>query len=86
MSEAGLSGFEADNWNAMLAPRGTPQPVVDRLNRELERILGLPEIQTLLIQTGAEASYSTPQELAERIRSETVKWGKVARAAGVQPE
>jgi tripartite-type tricarboxylate transporter receptor subunit TctC len=86
VSEAGLPGFEADNWNAMLAPRGTPQPIVDRLNRVLYKILGLSEIQALLIQTGAEAAYSTPQELAERIRFETVKWGKVARAAGVKPE
>lgn len=86
VSEAGLPGFEADNWNALLAPRGTPQVIVDRLNRELQRILGLSEIRALFIQTGAEASYSTPQELAERIRSETVKWGEVARAAGVRPE
>ncbi len=86
VSEAGLSGFEADNWNVMLAPRGTPQRIVDHLNRELEKILRLSEIQALLIQTGAEAAYSTPQELAERVKSETVKWGKVARAAGVKPE
>jgi tripartite-type tricarboxylate transporter receptor subunit TctC len=85
-SEAGLPGFEADNWNAMLAPRGTPQRIVDLLNQELGKILKLSQIQALLIQTGAEAAYSTPQELAERIKSETVKWGKVARAAGVKPE
>lgn len=86
LSEAGLPGFEADNWNALLAPRGTPQKIVDRLNHELETILKLPDIQALLIRTGAEAAYSTSSELASRIKEETIKWGKVARAAGVKPE
>lgn len=86
VSEAGLPGFEADNWNALLAPHGTPRAITVRLNRALEAILRQPEIQSRLIQTGAEAAYSTPQGLSERIKSETVKWGKVARAAGVKPE
>lgn len=86
VSEAGLPGFDADNWNALLAPHGTPRSIVTRLNRELEKILTQPEIQTRLIHTGAEAAYSTPQELAARITSETVKWSDVARAAGVKPE
>jgi tripartite-type tricarboxylate transporter receptor subunit TctC len=86
VSEAGLPGFEADNWNAVLAPRGTPRDVVRRLNRDLKKILNEPEVQTRLIQTGTEAAYSTPQALAERINAETVKWGRVARAAGVKPE
>jgi len=86
MSEAGLPGFEADNWNALLTPHGTPRKIVDRLNLELERILKLPDIQALLITTGAEAAYSTSNELTARIKEETVKWGKVARVAGVKPE
>lgn len=85
MSEAGLSGFEADNWNALLAPRGTPQKIIDRLNRELDSVLGAKDTQALLIRTGAMAAYSTPEVLAARIKSETVKWNKVARAAGVEP-
>ena len=86
MSEAGLSGFEADNWNALLAPRGTPQNIIDRLNRELESVLGEKDTQALLIGTGAMAAYSTSQALASRIKSETVKWSKIAQAAGVKPE
>lgn len=86
VSEAGLPGFEADNWNALLAPHGTPSQVVARLSRELEGILKLTDIQVQLINTGAEAAYSTPQELAARVKTETVKWGEVARAAGVRPE
>lgn len=86
VSETGLPGFEADNWNAMLAPRGAPSKTVARLGSEFERILGLAEVRNLLIQAGAEAAYSTPQALSERIKAETVKWGKVARAAGVKPD
>ncbi|MBY0576808.1 MAG: tripartite tricarboxylate transporter substrate binding protein [Gallionellaceae bacterium] len=86
MSEAGLSGFEADNWNALLAPRGTPQKIVNRLNQELEAVLNSPDTKAALILTGSMAAYSTPDELASRIKAETVKWSKVARAAGVKPE
>jgi tripartite-type tricarboxylate transporter receptor subunit TctC len=86
VNETGLPGFEADNWNAMLAPRGTPPKVVNRLGTELRQILSLSEVKTLLIQTGAEPAYGTAQSLSDRIASETVKWGKVARAAGVKPE
>src|SRR5262245_22805081 len=84
--EAGLPGFQADNWNALLAPRGTPQAVLDRLSRELEKILLVSDIRSRLVQTGAEAAYSTQPELAARIKAETVKWAKVARAAKIQPE
>jgi tripartite-type tricarboxylate transporter receptor subunit TctC len=86
VSEAGLPGFEADNWNALLAPHGTSSNVIARLNHELGRVLKLPDIQAQFVNTGAEAAYSTPQELAARVASETVKWGKIARAAGVKPE
>ena len=86
VNETGLSGFEADNWNAMLAPRGTPTKVIVRLGRELEQILSLVEVKNLLIQAGAESAYSTAHALSERIKSETIKWNKVARAAGVKPD
>jgi len=86
VGEAGLPGFEADNWNALLAPRGTPKKIVDRLNLELEKLLKLPDIQSQFIKIGAEAVYSTPPGLAARIKEETLKWGKVARDAGVKPE
>lgn len=86
VSEAGLPGFEADNWNALLAPRGTASKVVDRLSRELENVLKLPEVQAQFIKIGAEAAYGTPQALRNRIKEEVVKWGNVARNAGVKPE
>jgi tripartite-type tricarboxylate transporter receptor subunit TctC len=86
VSEAGLPGFEADNWNALLAPRGTPAKVISRLGSELEKILNLGEVKSLLVQAGAESAYSTPQALSDRIKTETIKWSKVARTAGVKPE
>jgi tripartite-type tricarboxylate transporter receptor subunit TctC len=84
--ETGLPGFEADNWNALLAPRGTPTKIISRLGNELEGILGVAEVKNLLIHAGAESAYGPPQALSERIKSETIKWGTVARAAGVTPE
>jgi tripartite-type tricarboxylate transporter receptor subunit TctC len=84
--EAGLAGFEADNWNALLAPAGTPAAISERLNRQLERILGDADVRARLVQTGAEAAWGTPQALAQRMKSETEKWTRVARQAGVKPE
>lgn len=86
VSEAGLPGFEADNWNALLAPRGTPKAIVDRLNLELQKLLKLSGIQEQFIKIGAEAVHSAPAALARRIEEEIRKWGKVAREAGVKPE
>lgn len=86
VSEAGLPGFDADNWNALLAPHGTPPRIIGRLNQELDKILKLSDLRSQLIRTGAEAAHSTPPELAARIKAETVKWSSVARSAGVKPE
>lgn len=86
VSEAGLPGFEADNWHGVLVPRGTPRPLVARLHQELVRALRVPEVQSQLIRTGAEAVTSTPEEFAEFIRMETAKWARVAKAAGVEAQ
>lgn len=84
VAEAGLQGFEADNWHGVLAPRGTPQAVVAKLNREIVAVLAQDDIQKQLIRAGAEGVSSSPDEFAKFIRAETGKWAKVARQADVQ--
>jgi tripartite-type tricarboxylate transporter receptor subunit TctC len=85
LSEAGLAGFDVDNWHTVFAPRGTPRDVTAKLNAELNRVLSLPDVkQQLLAQQGAEAWVSTPQQAAAHVRTEHGKWGKLIQSAGIQ--
>ena len=86
MAEAGQPGFEVYNWQGVVAPAGTPRAIVERLNRELNAILALPEQRDAISATGSEVAGGTPEEFRDLIRSETAKWGGVVRAAKIQPE
>ncbi len=86
IAEAGLPGYEASNWFSLLAPAGTPQPVIDRLSQEVLRALRIPEVKERIIAEGADLIGSTPDELAAFMRSEADKWAKVIKAAGIKPE
>src|SRR5688572_12082784 len=82
LSEAGLSGFDVDNWHTVFAPRGTPREVLERLNGELNRVLNHPEVkQQLLAQQGAEAWPSTPAQARAHVHAELAKWGKIVQSA-----
>ena len=83
MAEAGLSSFEPSSTFGILAPAGTPRPVIDRLNGELARILRLPDVNERLLQQGAFATSTTPEQAAQRIRSEIAMWAKVIDEARI---
>jgi tripartite-type tricarboxylate transporter receptor subunit TctC len=82
-TESGLP-MEASGWYGMLAPRGTPQPVIAKLNTELNRALATPVLRERLAAQGTESIGSTPAEFAAMIRAEWVKWGKVIATAGLK--
>jgi tripartite-type tricarboxylate transporter receptor subunit TctC len=85
IAEAGLAGFDVDNWHTLFAPRGTPREVAARLNAELNRVLNQPEVkQQLLAQQGAEAWPSTPEEARAHVRAEVEKWGRIIRTSGAR--
>jgi tripartite-type tricarboxylate transporter receptor subunit TctC len=86
IAEAGLPGYEAVQWFGVLAPAGTPRPIVSRLHAEIVRVLQSGDVRERLIADGADPLGSTPEEFAAFIRSETVKWAKVVKSAGIQPE
>ncbi|WP_256354284.1 MULTISPECIES: tripartite tricarboxylate transporter substrate binding protein [unclassified Variovorax] len=86
MQEAGVPGYETSTWGGLLAPAGTPKATVDKLNAEVDRILTLPDVRKTLIDNGIEPGSGTPQQFATFIASEMVKWAKVAKDAGIQPE
>ena len=81
--EGGLQ-MEATGWYGVLAPRGTPQPVIAKLNAELNRALQTPALMERLAAQGTETVGSTPAEFLARIKEEWVKWGKVIAAAGLK--
>ena len=84
VAEQGFPGFEVTAWNALYAPRGTPQAVVDRLNAEVTKILAQPEARQRLLQIGFEPAGGTPQELAAFETREREKWGPLIKAAGLK--
>lgn len=82
--EAGIPGFEAYTWTALLAPAGTPQDVIDTMNRAVNKALSNPKLQERLKQMGTEADQTlTPQETQGFIDSEAKKWGSIITASGV---
>ncbi len=86
VAEAGVPGYAALNWYGLLAPAGTPQPIIARLNAEALRALRSDEMKERLAADGAEPQGSTPEELAALIRSELEKWARITRAAGIEPQ
>jgi tripartite-type tricarboxylate transporter receptor subunit TctC len=85
IAEAGLAGFDVDNWHTLFAPRGTPRELVARLNGELNRVLNHPDVkQQLLAQQGADAWPSTPEEARAHVRTEVAKWERIVRASGLK--
>ena len=86
MNESGLQGFELLGWIGLLGPAGTPREIVERLNRELVKVLGSQDVKDQFAQHSAEASPSTPEEFGAYVKQEIARWQKVARDAGVKPE
>jgi tripartite-type tricarboxylate transporter receptor subunit TctC len=86
IAEAGLPGYEAPQWDGVLAPAGTPRPIIDRLYQELSRVLRAPDMKQRLSAEGTEVVASMPEEFASYIKSETEKWAYVIKAAGIKPE
>ena len=86
LAESGLAGFESSNWQGVVVPAGTPRPVVDRLNREFNAILAIPEQRDAILATASEPAGGTPEAFRDFIRSETTKWAEIVRAAKIQPE
>jgi tripartite-type tricarboxylate transporter receptor subunit TctC len=83
VQEAGISGFDVTSWNALFAPKGTPEPIIQKLNATLKEILGTEEIRTRLLELGIEARSETPAELTERLRADIEKWRAVIEKAGI---
>lgn len=84
VAETGLPGYDAVLRYGLLAPAGTPRPIVDRLNQVLREAIATPEVQKRLAFEGAEPLPSSPEEYAADIAQDSAKWSKVLQAAGIK--
>ena len=86
IAESGLPGFEVTQWWGVLAPTGTPRPVVNRINAAFAKALGSDDLKKRLAADGAEPAGSTPEEFQAFIKSEIARWAPVIRASGAKPD
>jgi tripartite-type tricarboxylate transporter receptor subunit TctC len=85
-AEAGILNYESSAWLALLAPRGTPKDIVNRLHQEMAAALSDPVVRSRFVELGAEPTAMTPEELGKFIASETVKWREIITRGGIQIE
>ena len=86
VAEAGLPGFEVTTWYGILAPAGTPRPIITRLNTELVKVMHSPEMKERLAGIGTDPVTSTPEEFTAYIQAEIGKWGDVIRKANLRAD
>jgi tripartite-type tricarboxylate transporter receptor subunit TctC len=86
LSEAGIPGYEATIWIGVMAPAGTPQPIVTLLNTEINKILARADVKDAWEKQGAATMSMKPDEFGVYIQSEIDKWAKVIKANNIKPE
>jgi tripartite-type tricarboxylate transporter receptor subunit TctC len=86
VSESGTPGYDVSSWQALVAPAGTPAPVIERLHAATVKVLAQSEMRELFGKLGAQTAPTTPEAAGKHIRSEIARWKKVALEAGVVPE
>ena len=86
VSEAGVPGYEAVIWLGVMAPAGTPRPIIDRLNAEITRVSNTPEMKEAWAKQGAVALSMTPDEFARFLRDDIEKWARIVKISGAKPD
>jgi len=86
MIEAGVPGFEVQNWQGLVVPAGTPAAIIKVLNETTNKALQDPQLREQMLSQGNEIGGGTPEQFAALIKSEAARWGKLVKAAGIKPE
>jgi tripartite-type tricarboxylate transporter receptor subunit TctC len=86
VTESGVKGYEISGWYGVLAPAGTPNAIVEKLNKAMVKILKTPEMSDRLAVDGSEAVGNTPLEFGEHIKAETAKWRKLIKELDIKGE
>lgn len=82
MDEAGLAGYFVPAWKGLMAPAGTPRPIVDKLHAAMLKMLAMPEVRQRMIDLGAEPAGGTPEKFGELIKTDTAKWAALVKSTG----
>jgi tripartite-type tricarboxylate transporter receptor subunit TctC len=86
MQEAGVPGYDASVWLALLAPAGTPPEIVHRLNAEVAKLMASPDTRKTLMDAGVEPAPSTPEAMSDYMAQELARWGKLVKETGIKIE
>jgi tripartite-type tricarboxylate transporter receptor subunit TctC len=86
VAESGVPGYEATIWLGLMAPTGTPKPLVDRLNAEVNKILKRPDVKRAWNELGAEPMIMSPAEFEKHLNADIAKWAKIVKLSGARPE
>jgi tripartite-type tricarboxylate transporter receptor subunit TctC len=86
IAEAGVPGYVADNWWGLLAPAGTPQPIVDKLYTDIQEVLKSPELKAAFDREGAAAVTMTTAEFAKYMEDEITKWARVVKEGNIKAQ
>jgi tripartite-type tricarboxylate transporter receptor subunit TctC len=86
ISESGLPGYQMNTWNSLVVPRGTPAPIIHRLNTEVVAVLNEPEVKERMKQQAIDPDPGTPAQLAAHIKSEVVRFDILIKTIGLKPE
>jgi tripartite-type tricarboxylate transporter receptor subunit TctC len=84
VSEAGVPGYEAVIWLGLMAPAGTPKPIVDRLNTEVQKVLGQPDVKEAWAKQGAVPMHMSADEFGKFLAQDIEKWAKVIKVSGAK--
>jgi tripartite-type tricarboxylate transporter receptor subunit TctC len=83
VTEAGYPGYDAVGWGAIFVPNGTPQPIIDKLNATMAKVIALPEVKKQFEEQGTEPAASSQAEMAKMLKDEYVRLGQVAKSLGL---
>src|SRR5947209_3571766 len=86
ISEAGVPGYDAVIWLGLMAPAGTPKPIVEKLNSEIQRVTGVPEVKEAWAKQGAFPMHMTPTEFGKYVEQDIEKWAKVVKISGAKTD
>lgn len=86
IDESGLAGYDAYSWAAVVAPAGTPKPIITKLNADIVRALSDPEIKQRLLVAGAEAMPTTPEQFGTMLKTEMTKWSQIVKTRNIQAD
>ena len=85
-TELGFPQIVVNNWQGLIAPKGTPKAIIDKLNLAVNQILKDPQIREFMLQQGNEVGGGTPEEFAALIKAESIKWSEVVKTAKIEPQ